>query len=299
MVDDNESAVELRDQGRRVRHALHFLYETNHRWRANIWIASHNFLMIAISAAAAGVELMRQPWTSSRPHPDRDAADTFHTRMLVCVPVSLILLLLCAIHAVHVGGGRGTRRIGRRKRLLCRGVCALLVFGLPFLVWLDPAAFLYNLHPDPDDPTLYPSPPPPPASAGGPPAMPPPAPPPALARWRQVAESSTLFLSLLTFLLLCELGLETYGRGYVDEAQNEHCGAGRANSIACAATAVVRTSPRPAARRLAHAAPRGRSSTSTYGRIGSLSLGASTTTLPLLPAETQTRREAAKSSAGP
>ena len=73
--------------------------------------------------------------------------------------------------------------------------------------------------------------------------MPPPAPPPALARWRQVAESSTLFLSLLTFLLLCELGLETYGRGYVDDAQNEQCGAGRANSIACAATLLSESAP--------------------------------------------------------
>merc|ERR1740117_1256756 len=127
-------------QGRTVRHALHF--QTASRWRANVWISSHVFLILAIGALGAGMGLLRQPWTSALPVIDRSSADAFHTRMLVCGPLTLILLLLCVQHGVHIGGGRGTRRIGRRCRLLCRAFVSLLILCLPFFVLFDPSGTL-------------------------------------------------------------------------------------------------------------------------------------------------------------
>jgi hypothetical protein len=41
IVDDNEASESMMQQGRAVRHALHF--QTASRWRANVWISSHVF----------------------------------------------------------------------------------------------------------------------------------------------------------------------------------------------------------------------------------------------------------------
>ena len=55
------------------------------------------------------------------------------SRALISTPVSIILVVLAIQHGLHVGGGHGTRRIGRRRRLISRLVTAILIGLLPLL----------------------------------------------------------------------------------------------------------------------------------------------------------------------
>jgi hypothetical protein len=75
-----------------------------------VWIASHVFLVLAIGGLSAGMGMLRQPWTSRNPELDRTLADAFHTRMLVCAPIALVLLLLC----LQAGPRGEVPRPGRR-----------------------------------------------------------------------------------------------------------------------------------------------------------------------------------------
>jgi len=177
-------------------------------------------------------------------YPDADHANVVQTRALITIPLAVILWVLCVQHGLHVGGGRGTRRIGRRKRLLCRAVVALLIAVLPLLA-LDrdagPAAACGDAPPPPPPPSpplspFAPPPPPPDTTPGAPPSpphapfsphspAPPDAPSPAPAPppfwyppWNPVA-SPELFLGLVVGLLVLQLVVELYGRGFLEGAE--------------------------------------------------------------------------------
>ena len=91
---------------------------------------------------------------------------------------ALILIVLIVQHSLHVGGGSGTRRIGRRKRLISRFVVAVAI-GLTLLSLGGPegpdAGVKCSTPPPPVFPPPSPSPnpsPPPPSSPPAPPVGP-------------------------------------------------------------------------------------------------------------------------------
>lgn len=246
-VVDEWAGVERRQQlgigvarEQQPKHPLHFQHGGG-RWRANLWIGSHVFIIMSIGTVGTGVNAALAPWMG---YPDADHANVLQTRALITIPLAVILWVLCIQHGLHVGGGKGTRRIGRHKRLLCRAVVALLIAMLPLLA-LDrdagPAAACAEEPPSPPLPLSPPSPgsPPlsPPATTPGlpppsphaplapepppPPLVPSPAPSPPpfwYPPWNPVA-SPQLFLGLVVGLLVLQLIVELYGRGFLEGAE--------------------------------------------------------------------------------
>ena len=103
-----------------ARHALHFQDDSiwKGRWRANLWVVTHILLIACVEALGNSLTTLLLPWMG---YPDGSRENLGEARALVAVPIALILIVLIVQHSLHVGGGSGTRRIGRRKRLiLCK-----------------------------------------------------------------------------------------------------------------------------------------------------------------------------------
>lgn len=255
LVDDGEKAVKRRTRpsGRTVRHALEHQVG-GARWRAQLWIFTQVFLVLAVALVGTGLgSLLSQAHDGSSE--GTQASSQILTRALITTPIAVILYALCLQHGVHVGGGHGTRRIGKRKRLACRVFCATAIGCLPLVSLTDIAPA--DSIPGPPSPPSYPpfpptSPPPmaPPVvpaayplhawdmvrqpvrvvpAAAEParrataeaiaqaPAQPPPLapPPPPPPAWRTVGDSFSVFVALLAGLLGLQLAFELYGRGFL------------------------------------------------------------------------------------
>ena len=173
-----------------ARHALHFQDDSiwKGRWRANLWVVTHILLIACVEALGNSLTTLLLPWMG---YPDGSRENLGEARALVAVPIALILIVLIVQHSLHVGGGSGTRRIGRRKRLISRFVVAVAIGLTPLLSLGGPegpdAGVKCSTPPPPIFPPPSPSPnpsPPPPSSPPAPPVgpstkpPPPPSPPP-------------------------------------------------------------------------------------------------------------------------
>mmetsp|Transcript_26346 Transcript_26346/g.59742 ORF Transcript_26346/g.59742 Transcript_26346/m.59742 type:complete len:227 (-) Transcript_26346:191-871(-) len=161
--------------------------------------------------------------------------------MLMSGPVAIILLLLCVQHGLHVGGGSGRRRVGRRLRLLGRGTVALLIAALPLLAFLPDeghAACGESTGPPPAAPLAAPpaataalpaaTAAPPAAAAAPPPGLLAASPPPQVDTLAGVMKRDRwLFISLLLGLLFAQLAFELFGRKFRDEQEPEGSHASR------------------------------------------------------------------------
>ena len=181
-------------------HALSFQGDDKSRWRATLWIATHVMLVTSLCALGVALNNLLEPWDGS---PMRDLHSVLSTRLRIVLPITLNLLLLALMHALHKGVGHGVRRIGRRKRLWARVCSAVLVACLPLLVYFQQGleiseedGYCLNwsvpIQEDSSDDAR-----------------------PAWDRFPEVG-SRTMFLTLLMTILLGQLSLELYGRGYVD-----------------------------------------------------------------------------------
>ena len=134
--------------------------------------------------------------------------------------MATILWVLCLMHALHTGLGHGLRRIGRSKRLALRAFSGVLLACLPFLALWE-RELPHELYSCWSPPPAFPPP--------TPPVVPPPNPPlapqgsiyPLWAYFPHVA-SRTLFLMLFSLILLLQLAIELYGRGYAGSAADDH-----------------------------------------------------------------------------
>uniref|UniRef100_A0A7S3B291 Uncharacterized protein n=1 Tax=Haptolina ericina TaxID=156174 RepID=A0A7S3B291_9EUKA len=215
VADDHHKIEHQRAQTElEARHALQ--HQTEGRWRATLWIATHVVLIIAVCAVGRSINKVLLPWDG---YPDDTLYADLQTRYLIAGPISIILLMLTLQHALHVGGGSGLRRIGRRHRLACRVVTAVLILLLPLTSIGDPN---YTGEERACQPSVMPPPMPPEAPIippGSPPlsSTPPNSPPSADRRW---LASRTFFFSMLLLILLAQLFLELYGRGYARNADD-------------------------------------------------------------------------------
>lgn len=221
-------------------HALSFQGDHKSRWRATLWIASHVMLVTFVCAGGVGLNQMLEPWDG---FPRSDLGAVLRTRFLIAIPMSVILICLATMHALHKGKGHGIRRIGRTTRLKCRVAAAILIACLPCISFLQDGLEWkkYDCEVSPPLPPLSPpplpphGPPPPPLAPAGPAHPPGPSPPvPVLSRqtfsrppwdslWMGSMEvgSRTLFIWLLVCILISQLLLELYGRGYVKTSLND------------------------------------------------------------------------------
>ncbi|KAL1527666.1 hypothetical protein AB1Y20_009052 [Prymnesium parvum] len=215
VVDDNQSHESKRKQSGEIlaaKHALQFQQEK--RWRGKLWIASHVLLITAVCAVGRAMNKLLLPWDG---YPDDNLQAVLQTRYLICAPVSAILLMLTLQHTLHVGGGRGLRRIGRRIRLRCRVITAILIALLPLTaIWEENFRGVASECLDMPSSSLSTAPATPPVLPPHPGA--PPASPPHVTR--AVTTSREFFLINLFIILLLQLIIELYGRGYSDGADS-------------------------------------------------------------------------------
>ena len=184
-----------------VHHALD-LRDDGTRWKGNVWILTHVVIIVMVVALGKAMNNLLLPFDG---YPDVAIGSMVRERALICTPVSVILLMLTLQHGLHKGGGRGTRRIGRRKRLLFRVLTSFLILVLPLFALfasdeLDRRAttFFGNAT----------------CQEVGIPLITPPMPAlPALATRR-------FYLSLLLTLLFCQMILEIFGRGYAQNTRS-------------------------------------------------------------------------------
>ena len=108
MVDDGEKIEYLQQEGRAVRHATrlpptpstpamralysHLLFtplpqvrhalqfRTNSRWRANLWLWSHIFIILSVAVLGKGVNNLLKPWTGYSSSDAMSQASTRSTR---------------------------------------------------------------------------------------------------------------------------------------------------------------------------------------------------------------------------